>query len=150
MIKQYATFYVNEKLYGINVTTVQEVTRRLFLTPVPLAPIYVEGLMNLRGQVASAIALRSLIEPTTSESAAVAEMTVVCQCEDGLIALLVDKIGDVVEVTDESFEGLPDNLSFNVKSLLSGVHKLDSELLSIIEIKKLTTVLNFKEIENAA
>lgn len=140
-MKQFATFYVNEKLYGVDVIKVQEVTRKLKLTPVRRAPPFVRGLMNLRGQISTAIGLRSLIDPEVPTLSSEDEMTVVCRGEDGLLSLLVDRIGDVVEVGDEAFEPVPDNLEGAVKSLLSGIYKMESNLLSIIEIEKLTEVL---------
>ena len=150
MTRQYATFTVAGKLYGVDVVRVQEVARKLPLTPVGLAPIYVEGLMNLRGQIATAIGLRNLIEPGEVSDQAAAEMTVVCRSDDGLLSLLVDSIGDVVEVEDNCFEAIPENLGQRVRRLLSGVYKMDSNLLSVIEIEKLNEVLNQKETENAA
>ena len=58
--KQFSTFYLENRLYGIEVGRVQEVVRSMVMTPIPLAPDYVRGLINLRGQVATAIGLRQL------------------------------------------------------------------------------------------
>src|SRR4051812_30814983 len=93
---QYSTFYVADRLYGIEVTQVQEIAKPLPLTPIHLAPNYVSGLINLRGQIATAIGLRELFElPPDQERE---KMSVVCKCEGTLLSLLVDKIGDVIEV----------------------------------------------------
>lgn len=148
MTRQYATFYVNERLYGVEVTKVQEVTRELPLTLVPLAPPYVRGLINLRGQIAPAVELRTLIDHA-AEGRETGHMTVVCQIDDGLLSLLVDRVGDVVEVSDDIFEPVPNNLEGRVRELLTGVYKLDEQLLSIIEINKLTAFLNHEENTNA-
>lgn len=138
-ITQYSTFFVCERLYGIDVMKVQEVLKPQPLTKMPLAPRFVHGLINLRGQIATAIGLRELFdiqEKKSSES-----MNVVCRLNDTLISLMVDRIGDVVEVTEENFENAPDTVPENVRRFMSGVYKTPTELLSVIDIEKLNQIL---------
>ncbi len=90
VIKQYATFYVADRPYGIEVTQVQEIARPLAITPIHLAPAHVIGLINLRGQIATAIGLRELLGlPSDSTKE---KMSVVCRSDGSLISLLVDRI----------------------------------------------------------
>jgi len=137
---QFSTFYVSGRLYGIDVTKVQEVVRTLPMTPIPLSEDYVLGLINLRGQVATAIGLQELFgfnEQTDGEL-----MNVVCKCEGNLISLQVDGIGDVIEVSEENFEPIPQTISTDVRKFMSGVCKVSDKLLSIIDINLVMKDLN--------
>jgi purine-binding chemotaxis protein CheW len=128
--KQLCTFFVEDLCFGIDVTRVQEVIRSQPMTPVPLAPAAVRGLINLRGQIVTAIDLRSTLG--LSQRAPEAEpMNVVLHREDGAVSLLVDEIGDVVEVSEECFEPPPATLSTD-SDLIEGVYKLEQGLLLLL------------------
>jgi purine-binding chemotaxis protein CheW len=138
--QQFSTFYVSGRLYGINVSSVQEVTKTMPVTDVPLSPNYVHGLINLRGQIATAIGLRELFE--LGDQPPTEYMNVVCRQDGHLITLLVDQIGDVIELDRSSYEPTPDTVSPHVAQFLNGVYKTQGDLLSIIEVKKILDVLN--------
>jgi purine-binding chemotaxis protein CheW len=128
--KQFSTFTIDGRLYGIDVMKVQEVTKPLQVTHMQTAPDFIKGLINLRGQIATAIGLRELFglkDSSTSE-----KMTVVCKIEDVLLSLLVDNIGDVIEVNDQSFEPTPQTVSLGIRSFMLGVYKTDDGILSVI------------------
>ena len=59
---QFSTFLVDDRLYGVNIRVVQEITKSMSVTEVPLAPEHIKGLINLRGQIATAVGLRELFE----------------------------------------------------------------------------------------
>ncbi len=139
--KQFATFYISDRLYGIDVMQVQEVTQTLSLTPIRMAPIFVRGLINLRGQIATAIGMRELFG-LSGEAVADAAASVVCKVNGGLISLLVDRIGDVIEVSEDSYEETPDLVEEDIKKIMSGVYKTDGEILSVIDIHSLSSALN--------
>lgn len=138
---QFSTFRVDGRYYGVNVKLVQEITKAMPLTPVPLAPDYVLGLINLRGQIATAIGLRELFKLTSSPDTSSC-INVICKSDGPLLALVVDEIGDVLEVEDTLFESTPNTVNPAVAQFMSGVYKLPSELLSIIDIQKLIQFLN--------
>src|SRR6266699_551566 len=103
---QFCTFYLDKLMFGVELQKVQEVMRYLELTPIPLAPDVVSGLMNLRGQIVTAVDLRRRLElPNRPDD--MLPMNVVIRSADGAVSLLVDEIGDVVEVDDDSFERPP-------------------------------------------
>ncbi|MFZ9596010.1 MAG: chemotaxis protein CheW [Bdellovibrionia bacterium] len=137
---QFSTFYVAKRLYGLNVISVQEVTKALPVTRVPLAPKFVRGLINLRGQIATAITVKDLFELKDS-SFAEPPMNVVCRGDGLLISLLVDQIGDVVELDGSLFEPTPDTIDPGVSRFMSGVYKTSGNLLSVLDIKKIVEVL---------
>jgi purine-binding chemotaxis protein CheW len=133
--RQFCTFYLDQLLFGVELEKVQEVIRYLELTDVPLAPGVVSGLMNLRGQIVTAVDLRKQLEfPPLPEGRE--PMNVVVRTADGAISLLVDEIGDVVEVEEETFERPPETLHGKVRSLILGVHKLEKHLMHVLDTDK--------------
>lgn len=141
--QQYCTFYLDEYYFGIEVEQVQEIIRFQEITPVALAPDVVKGLINLRGQIVTAVDLRSLLELPVRVDGSV-PMNIVVRTPLGAFSLLVDRIGDVLELSDGSFEAPPDNLSGMAKELIQRAYKLDGSLLLTMAIKKLVSadVLN--------
>ncbi len=138
---QFSTFWVDERLYGVNIKMVQEITKSMNVTEVPLAPTYIKGLINLRGQIATAVGLRELfdIKPSNAENG---KINVVCKSESYLLSLVVDEVGDVLELDDPLFEMTPETVSPEVSKFMSGVYKLPNNLLSVIDIQKIIDFLN--------
>lgn len=132
---QFCTFYLDKLLFGVELKGVQEVIRSLEMTKVPLAPEVVSGLINLRGQIVTAVNLRLRLELEPAPPGALA-MNVVVRSEDGAVSLLVDEIGDVVEVEESSFEPPPETLHGSVRSMILGIHKLDDRLMHVLDIEK--------------
>ena len=129
---QYCTFYLDDQCFGLNVLSVQEIVRCQPLTPVPLAHPMIRGLINLRGQIVTAIDLRvRLGMPDRRQE--LESVNVVVQADDGAVSLLVDDIGDVLEVTDEQFERPPETLQGAARDLVQGVYKLADRLLVILD-----------------
>ncbi len=132
---QFCTFYLDQLMFGVELKGVQEVIRELQMTPVPLAPAVVSGLMNLRGQLVTAVDLRRRLELGPGQPG-VQPMNVVVRSQDGAVSLLVDEIGDVVEVQEATFEQPPETLQGKVRTMILGVHKLDGRLLHVLDIEK--------------
>ena len=137
---QFSTFLVAGRLYGIDVTKVQEIVRPMPITSIPLAPNYVTGLINLRGQVATAIGLRELFG--IEEAASSECMNVVCRIEGSLISLHVDQIADVMYVKNEHFESTPQTIPEQVRKYMDGVYKTEGNLLSVVNIDKIRENIN--------
>jgi purine-binding chemotaxis protein CheW len=132
---QFCTFYLDKLLFGVELKGVQEVIRSLEMTKVPLAPEVVSGLINLRGQIVTAVDLRRRLELEPRPPGTLA-MNVVVRSQDGAVSLLVDEIGDVVEVEETSFEPPPETLRGAVRTMILGVHKLDDRLMHVLDIEK--------------
>lgn len=131
--KQFCTFYVDEILFGVEVLNVQEVLRYQELTEVPLAPSEIQGLINLRGQIITAIDLRNRMN-LPSRSDELLPMNVVIRSNDEVISFLVDSIGDVLEVEEENFEAPPRTVDGATRELISGVYKLqDKKLMMVLD-----------------
>ncbi len=133
--KQFCTFYLNDILFGIDVLKVQEIILPQEMTEVPLAAPSIRGLINLRGQVVTAIDLRTWLGflPKSDSEAA---MNVVIRAEEDILSFLVDDIGDVVEPDEHSFESPPETLEENIKELISGVYKLEGQLLLVMNAER--------------
>ena len=111
--RQLCTFLLDEMLFGIDVMNVQEVIRYQEMTAVPLASSVVRGLINLRGQIVTAIDLRARLGLPRARRGR-APMNVVVRTDDGVVSLLVDEIGDVLEVDERSYERAPETMSVRV------------------------------------
>ncbi len=133
--KQYCTFFLNDFFFGIEVEKVQEVIRYQQMTRTPLAPSYVRGLINLRGQIVTAIDLRRLLDmgEFTDEER---PMNVIIRSKDGAISFQVNEIGDVLEVSDSSFEYPPETLKGVARELIQGACKLKDRLLLVLDADK--------------
>ena len=139
-VKQFSTFVVDRLLFGVEVEKVQEVIRYQEMTRVPLAPPVVKGLINLRGQIVTAIDLRRRLG-LRERAATDLPMNVVIRQEDGAVSLLVDEIGDVLEVEEEAFELPPGTLSGEARELIRGVYKLKDTLLSALDTDKILSLV---------
>jgi purine-binding chemotaxis protein CheW len=132
---QFCTFYLDKLMFGVDLEKVQEVIRYLEITQIPLAPRVVSGLMNLRGQIVTGVDLRRRLD-MADRPGDKSPMNVVIRSADGAVSLLVDEIGDVVEVTDESFERPPETLHGKVRDVILGVHKLEKHLMHVLNTEK--------------
>lgn len=133
--KQLCTFYLDQYCFGIDVLDVQEVFRHQETTTVSLASQDVSGLINLRGQIITAINLRLRLgmEPQAVHKV---PMNVVVRSEDEVVSLLVDQIGDVIKVSEDLYEQSPGNIQGTMKEMIVGVYKLEDRLLLILDTKK--------------
>jgi purine-binding chemotaxis protein CheW len=131
---QLATFSVDGYLFGVEVAAVQEVIRYQPMTRVPLAPAALVGLINLRGQVITAVDLRRRLG-FGDRAAGELPMDVIVRTSDGLVSLLVDRIGDVVDVVEEAFEEPPETLLGSARELIRGAYKLDGALLLLLDVQ---------------
>ncbi|MGA2715261.1 MAG: chemotaxis protein CheW [Bryobacteraceae bacterium] len=133
--RQYSTFYVEDQFFGIEVLKVQEVLRYLEMTPVPLASDVVEGLINLRGQIVTAVDMRRRLGLKQRQEGQT-PMNMVVRSEDGPVSLLVDEIGDVLEVRADIYEQAPDNMPREQREMIEGVYKLDGRLLLVLNAER--------------
>ena len=133
--RQFCTFTLGTLHIGLPVEQVQEILRPQDVTTVPLVDPVVHGLINLRGQIVTAIDLRVRLQlPPREEGEGC--MNVVINHLDEPISLLVDLIGDVVEVSEDNFELPPESLSGPARELVLGAYKLDNKLLLVLDIER--------------
>jgi purine-binding chemotaxis protein CheW len=136
---QLCTFSLDGLLFGIEVKSVQEVIRYQEMTVIPLASRVVRGLINLRGQIVTAIDMRARLElPERADGEL--PMNVVVRTSDGVVSLLVDEIGDVVEVDEGSYERAPETLAASFRELVPGVYKLAGPLLLLLDAERVAAL----------
>lgn len=143
--RQFCTFFVNGSYFGVEVQHVQEVASYKQITHVPLAPPDICGLINLRGQIITAIDLRRRFELSESPARSLPSdeqlpFNVVVRDGSELVSLLVDEIEDILELTQDNFEPPPRTLKERVRQLLQGAYKLKDKLLLILDIEKILEV----------
>ena len=132
---QFCTFYVGGHFFGIDVLQVQEIIRYQEMTRVPLAPPVVRGLINLRGQIVTAIDLRRRLELSERPDDQL-PVNVVVHTVGGAVSLLVDEIGDVLEVSEAAFERPPETLKGAARELIRGAYKLKDRLLLVLDTER--------------
>jgi purine-binding chemotaxis protein CheW len=135
-VRSYATFYAGKIYFGISTAEVIELTKVVEITPVPLAPPAVSGLINLRGQIVTAIDMRRRLdlEPAPPSEAS---LTVLIEKFGVLYGLLVDRVSDILELDQTHFEPPPSNVTPSAKELIVGVYKLADNLLLVLDTAKL-------------
>jgi purine-binding chemotaxis protein CheW len=133
--QQFCTFFLEGHFFGVPVQQVQEVIRYQEMTRVPLVPEAVRGLINLRGQIVTAIDLRRCLE-MPERAAGELPMNVVIRTDDGAVSLLVDEIGDVLAVEAEMREQVPENLQGTTRTMVCGVYKLPTQLLLELDLSR--------------
>ncbi len=133
---QYCTFLLDGLYFGVDVLKVQEVIRYQEMTRIPGAPAVVSGLINLRGQLVTALDLRRRLElqPRPADQL---PMNVVVRTDEGATSLLVDEIGDVIELDDSTHERPPETIDAVTREVVRGVHKLEGRLLLVLDIERL-------------
>lgn len=134
--QQFCTFFLDRHVFGTPVPKVQEVIQHQEMTRVPLAPNVVSGLINLRGQIVAAIDLRRRLG-LADRSAGLPPMNVVVRTSEGAVSLLVDEIGDVIEVEEETLESPPETLQGFAREVVRGVYKLSGRLLLALDIDRI-------------
>lgn len=134
--QQFCTFLLDGNIFGTPVPKVQEVIQHQEMTRVPLAPDVVSGMINLRGQIVSAIDLRRRLGLKDRPPGEL-PMNVVVRTNEGAVSLLVDEIGDVIEVKEEALESPPETLQGFAREVVRGVYKLSGRLLLALDIDRI-------------
>jgi purine-binding chemotaxis protein CheW len=139
-MSQLSTFHVGKYLFGVDVSLVQEVVRLQQITPVPLAAPEIAGLINLRGEVLTAIDLRARLGLPPAEGGR-EPVNVVVRVDDEPVSLLVDEIGGVLEVSQVPFEQTPSTVDERVRDLLLGAYTLPDRLLLALNARQVLDVV---------
>ncbi|MCC7475104.1 MAG: chemotaxis protein CheW [Pirellulales bacterium] len=148
-VTQYCTFMLDGHYFGVDVQQVQEVIRYQELTRVPLASPVVSGLINLRGRIVTAIDLRRRLG-LSDRPAGKLPMNVVVRTGDDAVSLLVDEIGDVIEVPADKFEKPPETLRGVARTLVEGAFKLEGRLLLVLNTREAVEVHETSPLKQSA
>ncbi len=136
---RFCTFHVGGLLLGVEVQMVQEVLGEEPMTRVPLADPWVSGLLNLRGQIVTAIdARRRLGLPPRTPGDRTAN--IVLRTPDGSVSLVVDREGDVVDLAMNEIEPLPENVSPAIRAVVTGTCRVEESLLLMLDVERTLTI----------
>ena len=146
-ILQWVTFKLVGETYGINVMQVQEVLRYSEIAPVPGAPSYVLGIINLRGNVVTVIDTRHRFG---LESGEVTDNTriVIIEADKHVVGILVDSVAEVVYLRQSEIETAPNVGNDDSAKFIQGVCHKNNELLILIELDKLLTDEEWADVES--
>lgn len=134
--QRYATFYLNGICFGVPIEKIQEVLEFQEITPVPLSPPVLPGIINLRGQILTTIDLKTRLELTESGTST-QPMMIVMRTSEGPMNLIVDKIGSVLDVDADQFEKPTETLKPGVRAVTTHVCKLECCLLLVLDTEKI-------------
>jgi purine-binding chemotaxis protein CheW len=134
--RQYATFYIADLFFGIETIRVQEILRYQEMTHIPLAAKAIEGLINLRGQIVTAIDVRRSLA-LESMGGDRTPMNIVIHADDGTVSLLVDEIGDVLDIALDSYAPVPENMPAQHRQFIDGVFRLSDRLMLSLNVEQL-------------
>ena len=131
-----SSFFVHDLFFGIDVKEVQEAIQHLDITRVPLSLPFVSGLVNLRGQILTAIDLRRYLKLPERLPAQI-PVNLIVRTDGGLVSLLVDEIADVLEPCPEAYEPPPGTLRGPLHQVVCKTYKLPGRLLLVLDTQRL-------------
>ena len=143
---QWVTFKLEGETYGINVMQVQEVLRYTEIAPVPGAPDYVLGIINLRGNVVTVIDTRHRFGLNTVE---VTDQTriVIIEADTHVVGILVDAVAEVVYLRQSEIETAPNVGNDESAKFIQGVCHKNNELLILVELDRMLTDQEWSDVE---
>jgi purine-binding chemotaxis protein CheW len=130
---------LGDQTFGVPVMKVQDVIAETGIHVVPLAPVEVAGVLNLRGRIVTAMDMRQRLDLPCREPGE-RFMSVILERGGELYALLVDDVGDVLWLPHSTFEPLPPTLSASWRSLCVGLYRLENDLLLALDVDKVLTL----------
>lgn len=144
-MNQYCTFCVDDMVFGVDVNRVQEVVRHQRMTRVPLAPSEVRGLINLRGQIVTAVDLRRKLR-LPAHAKGDSSMNVMIHTPDGIVSLIVDQIDDVVEIDPTTLEEPPPTLRTEARALITAAAKQEKRLVLLLDVDQALNLSTLNEL----
>lgn len=144
-IIQWVTFHLDNEKYGIKVMQVQEVLRMTEIAPVPGAPHYVLGIINLRGNVVTVIDTRRRFGLSDAESDDETRIVIV-EADNNVVGILVDSVAEVVDLKTSEIETAPNVGNDESSKYIQGVSSRNDELLILVDVNKLLSDEEWQEV----
>ncbi|KZD00064.1 chemotaxis protein CheW [Oceanibaculum pacificum] len=135
--QQYVTVFIAKQMFGFPVLDVHDVLGPQRITRIPLAPPEVAGSLNLRGRIVTAVDMRRRLGLPQAEGGVGKGMSVVVECQGELYSLMVDQVGEVLNLTHELLERNPATLDPMWREISNGIYRLDKQLLVLIDVNRL-------------
>ena len=146
-ILQWVTYRLGEETYGINVMQVQEVLRYTEIAPVPGAPDYVLGIINLRGNVVTVIDTRARFGLPPAEMTDNTRIVII-ESDEQVVGILVDSVDEVVYLRSSEIDSAPNVGTEESAKFIQGVSNRDGELLILVDLNKLLSDEEWDELSS--
>lgn len=144
---RWVTFNLDKEIYGVNVMQVREVLRYTDIAPVPGAPAYVLGIINLRGNVVTVIDKRMRFGLSTAAITDNSRIMII-ESDKQQIGILVDSVSEVVDLKTSDIDDTPNVGTEESAKFICGVCNRNDELLILIDLNKLLTAEEWQEVAN--
>jgi len=146
-ILQLVTFKLGTEEFGVDILKVQEINKMMNITKIPNAPAFIEGVINLRGKIIPIVDLRKRLgfkEQPYDKSTRI----IVVELEGLVLGFIVDSVSEVLRIPENTIEPPPSMVAGIESEYIEGVGKLDDRLLILLELKKVFSSPERKDIEN--
>lgn len=140
-ITEYVTVTIGDHMFGLPIFRVQDVFVPNRLTRVPLAPQEVAGILNLRGRVVTAIDMRTLLDFGARDPGA-SVMAIGLELKGESYGLLVDSVGEVMQLRNSACEANPANLDPRLSRLAAGIYRLEGQLMIVLDVDRVLDIRN--------
>ena len=141
LVTEYVTMTIGDHMFGLPIFRVQDVFVPVGLTRVPLAPPEVAGILNLRGRVVTAIDMRSRLEFGEREPG-LPMMAIGIECKGESYGLLVDAVGEVMQLDNSACEAKPANLDPRLSRVAAGIYRLEGQLMVVLDVDRVLDIRN--------
>ncbi len=146
---QLVVFSMAKELFGVGIETVHEIVKVPDITEVPDAPAFLVGVINLRGKIIPVVDLRKRLKLESMERTKTSRV-LISENEGRLVGLLVDAVSEVLKVPPDSIEAPPEMISSIGVEYITGVAKVESRLIILLDLRKVLSVEDMKKVGNAA
>lgn len=149
-LRQLVCFRLESEDFGVNIESVQEINRMVAITKIPQAPVFVEGVINLRGQIIPVIDLRTRFGFSRIEEKSKENRIVVVETQAVTVGLVVDAVTEVLRLSNDKIEETPDITSNVEAQYIEGVAMLDERLLILLDTDKIFSSDEMAKMETVA
>jgi purine-binding chemotaxis protein CheW len=146
-ILQLVTFKLGSEEFGVDILKVQEIIKMMNVTKIPNAPVFIEGVINLRGKIIPIVDLRKRLGFEDQEFDKSTRIIVV-ELDGLVLGFIVDSVSEVLRIPEDTIEPPPSMVAGIESEYIEGVGKLDDRLLILLELKKIFSSPEKKDIEN--
>ena len=143
--QRWVTFHMDNETYGINVTQVREVLRITEIAPVPGAPDYVLGIINLRGNVVTVMDTRKRFGLRSVENTDSTRIVII-EVEGQEVGILVDSVAEVIDIRQSAVEAAPNIGNDDASRYIQGVSSIEGQLLILVDLNRLLTDEEWQEV----
>jgi purine-binding chemotaxis protein CheW len=141
LMTEYVTMTIGDHMFGLPIFRVQDVFVPARVTRVPLAPPEVAGILNLRGRVVTAIDMRSRLD-LVARPPGMPLMAIGIELKGEFYGLLVDSVGEVLQLRNAACEANPANLDAGLSRVAAGIYRLEGQLMVVLDVDRVLDIQN--------